>query len=205
MKFNFRGGKPEMKEGAITRVFRTRIPPLPNLMNSLEISLKLRLPQGATRSKRSSRSRRLEEAENLRVQARKKGEERDELREQAQKARELGESSLAETLMKLAKKCWNAMKRLNRAAANIFYKVRRGGLDLAQLNIFICLVLNWNAKPGEVDLHRLHRHEAIERAKKKIQEAILKGQQTIRFITGKGKHSEDGPKILPALQKYIKE
>lgn len=71
-----------------------------------------------------SRSRRLQEAEGLRAQANKKGQERAELREQAQKARELGESSLAKTLTKLAKKCWNAMKRLNRKAADIFYKGR---------------------------------------------------------------------------------
>lgn len=69
-----------------------------------------------------SRSRGLQEAEKLREQAHKKGEERNELREQAQKARELGDSSLAKTLMKLAKNCWNAMKRLNREAANLFYK-----------------------------------------------------------------------------------
>jgi hypothetical protein len=93
-----------------------------------------------------SRTRRLQEAEKLRAQARQKGEERNELREQAQKARELGESSLAETLMKLAKKCWNAMKRFNGEAANIFYK---GGSWRAGAE-YICLddllgfpVLNW--------------------------------------------------------------
>jgi hypothetical protein len=93
-----------------------------------------------------SRTRRLQEAEKLRAQARQKGEERNELREQAQKARELGESSLAETLMKLAKKCWNAMKRLNGEAANIFYK---GGSWRVGAE-YICLddllgfpVLNW--------------------------------------------------------------
>jgi hypothetical protein len=69
-----------------------------------------------------SRSRRLQEADKLREQAHKKGEERDELQEQAQKARELGEFSLAETLMKLAKNCWYAMKRLHRGASDLFDK-----------------------------------------------------------------------------------
>ena len=88
-----------------------------------------------------SRSRRLQEAEGLRTQAHKKGEERAELREQAQKARELGESSLAKTLTKLAKKCWNAMKRLNREAANIFYKGRSWRVGpRARAAKHICLV-----------------------------------------------------------------
>lgn len=88
-----------------------------------------------------SRSRRLQEAEGLRTQAHKKGEERAELREQAQKARELGESSLAKTLTKLAKKCWNAMKRFNREAANIFYKGRSWRVGpRARVAEHICLV-----------------------------------------------------------------
>ncbi len=69
-----------------------------------------------------SRSRKLEKPKNLRARADKKREEREELREQAQKADEQGESSLAKTLRKLAKKCWNAMKRFNWKAANLFFK-----------------------------------------------------------------------------------
>ena len=71
-----------------------------------------------------SRSKRLEEAENLRARARRKGEEREELLEQAQNARALGESSLAKTLTGLARICWNAVKWLNRKAASVIY---RGG------------------------------------------------------------------------------
>jgi hypothetical protein len=71
-----------------------------------------------------SRSRRLEEAENLRARARKKGKEREELLEQAQKARASGASNLAKTLTKVAKMCWNAMKWLNRKAGRAIY---RGG------------------------------------------------------------------------------
>ncbi|KAI9442255.1 hypothetical protein H4582DRAFT_1268464 [Lactarius indigo] len=135
-----------------------------------------------------SRSKKLKKAENLREQARKKGEEREELLEQAQKAREQGESILAKALTELAKMCRNAMYQLNRKAGKIIFGV-----------------MNWNAKPGEVNLRFLHVPGAIEAAKKKIQEAMSKGQRTIRFITGKGKRSKDGPKILPALREYITE
>ncbi len=68
-----------------------------------------------------SSSRELENAENLRQQARKKGEERAEFHEHAQDARALGLFDLAKVLMKLAKKCWKAMKWLNRQAADIIF------------------------------------------------------------------------------------
>ncbi|KAH9061236.1 hypothetical protein EDB87DRAFT_405422 [Lactarius vividus] len=135
-----------------------------------------------------SRSKKLEKAENLREQARKKGEEREELREQARIAREQGDSILAKALMKLANICRNIMMRLNWQAGNIIFSV-----------------MNMNAKAGEVNLRFLHVPEAINKAKKKIKEAMSKRQRTIRFITGKGKRSKDGPKILPALQEYITE
>ncbi|KAH9002144.1 hypothetical protein EDB86DRAFT_369785 [Lactarius hatsudake] len=133
-----------------------------------------------------SRSRKLKNAENLREQARKKGEERKELLEQAQTAREQGDSILEKALMELANICRNIMMRLNREAGNIIFRV-----------------MNWNAKPGKVNLRFLHVPEAINKAKEKIQEAMSKRQRTISFITGKGKRSKDGPKILPALQEYI--
>ncbi|KAH9083570.1 hypothetical protein EDB83DRAFT_28216 [Lactarius deliciosus] len=133
-----------------------------------------------------SRSRKLKNAENLREQARKKGEEREELLGQAQNAREQGDSILERALMELANICRNMMMRLNREAGNIIFRV-----------------MNWNAKPGKVNLRFLHVPEAINKAKEKIKEAMSKRQRTISFITGKGKRSKDGPKILPALQEYI--
>jgi hypothetical protein len=69
-----------------------------------------------------SRSRKLQEADKLREQAHKKDEERKELRKQAKKARDLGESSLAKTLKTLAKDCWHAIKRLHQRASDLFYK-----------------------------------------------------------------------------------
>ncbi|KAN0133989.1 hypothetical protein V8E53_008207 [Lactarius tabidus] len=112
-----------------------------------------------------SRSRRLQEAEKLRARAHKKGEERNELR---QKAQELGDSSPAKRLMKLAKNCWYAMKWFHQRASDLFYKV-----------------FNRNAKPGEVDLHGQYPHEAIGIAEKRIREHMSKGRETIRFITGR--------------------
>ncbi|KAH9047910.1 hypothetical protein EDB84DRAFT_396384 [Lactarius hengduanensis] len=143
-------------------------------------------PSGRSRSKKLEKAENLKKAENLREQARKKGEEEDELREQAQNAREQGDSILEKALMELANICRNIMMRLNWEAGNIIFRV-----------------MNWNAKPGRVNLRFLHVPEAINKAKEKIKEAMSKRLRTIRFITGKGKRSKDGPKILPALQEYI--
>ncbi|KAI0305615.1 hypothetical protein B0F90DRAFT_1699487 [Multifurca ochricompacta] len=70
------------------------------------------------------------------------------------------------------------MKKLNRMAAGIIFR-------------------------GQVDLHFLHVDEAIERAEERLQMSMSRGERTISFITGKGKRSNDGPKILPALQEHI--
>jgi len=82
------------------------------------------------------------------------------------------------------------MKWLNRKTASVIYRVMNQ---------------NASAKPGEVHIHFLHVPEAIEVARKNIQEAMSKGRLTICFITGKRKHSEGGPKILPALRRYMTE
>jgi hypothetical protein len=71
-----------------------------------------------------SKSRRLREAEKRREQAHKKDEERKELQGQTQKARKSGDSSLAKRLVKRAKKCWHAVKRLHQRASDLFYKGR---------------------------------------------------------------------------------
>jgi hypothetical protein len=84
-----------------------------------------------------SRSRRLQEAERLRARAHKKGEERNELREQAQNARESGDSSLAKRLTKRVKKFWHAIKRLHQKASDLFYKCRSWRVGPKVAHLFI--------------------------------------------------------------------
>ncbi len=64
----------------------------------------------------------LDNAKNLRQQARKKGEEGAEFRKRARNALALGQFRLAKTSMMLARNCWKAMKWLNRKAADIIFK-----------------------------------------------------------------------------------
>ncbi|KAI9463666.1 hypothetical protein BJY52DRAFT_1404674 [Lactarius psammicola] len=125
-----------------------------------------------------SRSQEMDDAENLRLEACKQGKKRAKFLERARKAFELGNFRLGEKLIKLAEKCLKAMVEFNKKAKEIIFRVKNKG-----------------AKPGEVDLHSLHVPEAIEMAEQSVQAAMSKGDRTIRFITGKGKHSKEGPKI----------
>ncbi|KAI9442252.1 hypothetical protein H4582DRAFT_1268130 [Lactarius indigo] len=130
--------------------------------------------------------RELDNAESLRLKARKQGEKRAKLLERAQKAFDAGNLRLWEKLKKLAEECLKTMKKFNKKAKEIIFRVKNKGV-----------------KPGEVDLHLLHVPEAIEMAEQSIQAATSKGDETIRFITGKGKHSKEGPEILPALEEHM--
>jgi len=135
-----------------------------------------------------SGSRELDGAESLRLRAREQGERGTKLLEQAQEAKEAGNFTLWKKLKKLAKKCFKAMVKFHKIAADIIFEVK-----------------NKFTKRGEIDLHLLLVDEAIERAEQSIEAATAKGDRRIRFITGKGKHSPEGPKILPALREYIRE
>jgi len=61
---------------------------------------------------------------------------------------------------------------------------------------------NKNRKEGgKIDLHGLYVAEAKQFAKDQIQAAILRGDDVVRFIVGKGLHSDAGlAKIRPALE-----
>ena len=69
-----------------------------------------------------SGSRELDGAENLRLQARKQGENRARLLEQAQVALESGNTRLWKKLKRLAEKCLKAMVKFNRKAAEIIFR-----------------------------------------------------------------------------------
>jgi hypothetical protein len=69
-----------------------------------------------------SKPRGLRQAEKERARAHKKDEERKEIREQAQNARDSGDSSLAKRLTKRVKKYWHTIKRIHQRASDLFYK-----------------------------------------------------------------------------------
>ncbi|KAH9040806.1 hypothetical protein EDB85DRAFT_2109281 [Lactarius pseudohatsudake] len=78
------------------------------------------------------------------------------------------------------------MKELDKRAAQIFFeennKNRREG--------------------GKIDLHGLHVDEALQFAEDQLQTARSRGDEVVRFIVGKGLHSDAGEaKIRPALEK----
>ena len=55
-----------------------------------------------------------------------------------------------------------------------------------------------------IDLHGLHVKEAIEYAKLAMKAAKRSRHvRRVRFLTGRGSHSSDGPRILPALTRYF--
>ncbi|KAH9019008.1 hypothetical protein EDB85DRAFT_1931806 [Lactarius pseudohatsudake] len=55
-----------------------------------------------------------------------------------------------------------------------------------------------------IDLHGLHVAEAIQVSKDQLQTARSRGDQAVRFIVGKGLHSDaGGAKIRPALEDFL--
>ncbi|KAI0305614.1 hypothetical protein B0F90DRAFT_1553247, partial [Multifurca ochricompacta] len=82
-----------------------------------------------------------------------------------------------------------AMKNLNERAAKIIFREN-------------------NKRCGErmIDLHGLYVHEAVRFAKEQLQVATFRDDEEVRFIVGKGKHSDaGGAKIRPALEELFTE
>ncbi|KAI9463665.1 hypothetical protein BJY52DRAFT_1252969 [Lactarius psammicola] len=82
------------------------------------------------------------------------------------------------------------MKNLDKRAAEIIFREN-----------------NKNRKEGgKIDLHGLHVAEAVQFAKDHVQTARSRGDEVVRFIVGKGLHSDDGEaKIRPALEAHFTE
>ncbi|KHJ43854.1 Smr domain protein [Trichuris suis] len=57
--------------------------------------------------------------------------------------------------------------------------------------------------PTTVDLHGLYVPEALAAVSELLSNAG--SNQTLKLITGKGSHSNDGPKIRPAVVKYLRQ
>ncbi|KAG2368409.1 hypothetical protein BDR07DRAFT_1270090, partial [Suillus spraguei] len=128
---------------------------------------------------------------SLRAKANQEGDAMAECFRQSHEAYSRHEGALAKELSERGKKHERAMEALNaEASAWIF----RGMLS--------CFYRN----PGELDLHGLYVKEAISYSDKAIKEARQRGDSQIRFIVGKGLHSNDHvARIKPALEDLMKQ
>ncbi|KAH9019014.1 hypothetical protein EDB85DRAFT_2121407 [Lactarius pseudohatsudake] len=127
-------------------------------------------------------------AKKLREQARRKGREMSEARSRAKSARKKGRLGAAHAHRQDAIAHESEMKELDKRAAKIF--LRENNKD--------------RAEGGKIDLHGLYVAEAIQVAKDQLQTARLRGDETVRFIVGKGLHSDAGEaKIRPALEDLV--
>ncbi|KAF8274560.1 hypothetical protein EI94DRAFT_1696073 [Lactarius quietus] len=127
----------------------------------------------------------LDHAKKLREQARRRGREMSEARSRAKSAQKKGNRGAAHVHRQEAISHENAMKELDKRAAKIFFREN-----------------NKNRKEGMVDLHGLYVAEAIQFAMDQVQAAKSRDDKDVRFIVGKGLHSDaGGAKIRPALEK----
>ncbi|KAH9047899.1 hypothetical protein EDB84DRAFT_1673377 [Lactarius hengduanensis] len=111
-----------------------------------------------------------------------------EARRRAKNAKKKGRLGTAHAHRQDALSHESEMKELDKRAAKIFFrennKNRREG--------------------GKIDLHGLYVTEAIQVAEDKVQTARWRGDEVVRFIVGKGLHSDAGEaKIRPALEKLF--
>ncbi|KAH9083563.1 hypothetical protein EDB83DRAFT_28082 [Lactarius deliciosus] len=129
----------------------------------------------------------LEFAQKLREQARCKGREMSEARSRAKSASEKGRLGAAHAHRQDAIAYESEMKELHKRAAKIVFREN-----------------NKNRGEGMIDLHGLHVAEAIQASKDQLHTARSRGDQAVRFIVGKGLHSDTGgSKIRPALEDFL--
>ncbi|KAH8979140.1 hypothetical protein EDB92DRAFT_1905860 [Lactarius akahatsu] len=129
----------------------------------------------------------LEFAKKLREQAQRKGREMSEARSRAKSATQKGRLGAAHAHRQDALARESEMKELNKRAAKIVFREN-----------------NKNRGGGMIDLHGLHVAEAIQVSEYQLQTARSRGDQAVRFIVGKGLHSDaGGAKIRPALEDFL--
>ncbi|KAH9061237.1 hypothetical protein EDB87DRAFT_1610704 [Lactarius vividus] len=107
-----------------------------------------------------------------------------EARSRAKSAKKKGRPGAAHAHRQDALAHEGEMKELNKRAAKIIFREN-----------------NKNCKEGMIDLHGLHVPEAVQLAKDQVESARSRGDEAVRFIVGKGLHSNAGEaKIRPALE-----
>ncbi|KAH9019003.1 hypothetical protein EDB85DRAFT_2009936 [Lactarius pseudohatsudake] len=126
----------------------------------------------------------VEYAKKLREQARRRGREMTEAYSRAKSAQKKGLRGASQAHRQEAMAHESAKKELDKQAAKIIFREN-----------------NKNRKDGMIDLHGLHVPEAVRLAKDQVETARSRGDEPVRFIVGKGLHSNAGEaKIRPALE-----
>ncbi len=57
----------------------------------------------------------------------------------------------------------------------------------------------------QLDLHGLHRDQALEKARWFLQDAVHHGSRTVLIVTGRGQHSAEGPVLREAVARLLRE
>ncbi|KAJ7293020.1 hypothetical protein C8J57DRAFT_1267896 [Mycena rebaudengoi] len=108
---------------------------------------------------------------------------------QSKTARLQGREDEAQILFTVAKEHRKTMKALDKTASELIFAAKNKDRD-----------------PCEIDLHGLFVKEAELKVKESIISCERRGDSVIRFIVGRGLHTDDGiPKVKPAVLKYIKD
>ncbi|KAJ9101967.1 hypothetical protein QFC20_005116 [Naganishia adeliensis] len=126
----------------------------------------------------------------LRSQARQHGDRAHQCFQQSQAAYQAGDGARAHELSEEGKAEMRKKDQVDDEAEEWIYREN-----------------NTDSPPGTIDLHGLYVKEAIDRTEAAIAQAQRAGQSEIRFIVGKGMHSDGHkakikPAIVDLMQKY---
>lgn len=116
--------------------------------------------------------------------------QRNECARQSRQAYQNGDGRRAKELSNQKKEYARKMKSANRAAAQETFDHHNA---------------SGTRSPNEIDLHGLFVPEAIEYLKKYVNVVEKMQCRDLIVIVGRGKHSEGGPKIKPAVIEYAKK
>ncbi|KAF9566814.1 DUF1771-domain-containing protein [Agrocybe pediades] len=126
---------------------------------------------------------------SLRAQANEHGDEMARCFQRSHEAYAKGDGALAKELSNQGKEHQRKMEQLNKQASDYIFREN-----------------NKDCQPGEIDLHGLYVKEAIARADAAIIQAKAERQHQVKFIVGKGLHSQGGvAKIKPAIEELMRK
>ena len=129
------------------------------------------------------------EYQQLRAQAQQHFRKHKELSAESQQSYQAGDKARAKQLSEASRREREAFAALNRRAAE-----------------FVFVENNRDSLANEIDLHGLYVSEAEYVIKKRLIFGAEHGEQEVRIIVGKGKHSQNGvAKLKPAAEELCKE
>lgn len=116
------------------------------------------------------------------------GVRRDQLFHHSKKAYERGDREKSKAYSDLRKYCQRRMEELNVSAANAIF-----------------IHNNQHQPMNIIDLHGLYVSEAEGKLIERALDAIKESVDYLTVIVGQGHHSEDGPKIKPAVRAFARK